>query len=111
MQAQSSQDIQGFQGTRLEGRQVSRPMGMFHLPSNSELLDPFWDLPQRLLKDWGRTSLFFAHLSLHPHPKHAISRLTAATYPAGARAKSPPLHIPPAEFDESWQRRTVHSIL
>jgi len=71
MQAQSSQDLQSCQG-----RQVRRPMRMFRLPSNLETLDPFWDLPQRLLKDWGRTRLFFAHLSLHPHPKHAIFCLT-----------------------------------
>src|SRR5260221_10437382 len=68
MQAQSSQDIQGFQG-----RQVSRPMGMFHLPSNLEILDPFWDFPQRLLKDWGRTSLFLpislcTHIQSMPFP-------------------------------------------
>src|SRR6266581_7125899 len=81
-------------------------MRMFHLPSKLEILDPFWDLPQRLLKDWGRTPLFFALLSLHPHLKHAIFCLTAAIYPAGAWAKSPPTYIPPADFDESWQRRS-----
>src|SRR5260221_8271060 len=81
-------------------------MRMFHLPSNLEILNPFWDFPQRLLKVWGRPLLFFAHLSLHPHPKHAIFRLTVVIYPARAWAKSPPPHIPPAEFDESWQRRT-----
>jgi len=36
----------------------------------------------------------------------AIFRLAAAIYPAGAWAKSPPPHIPPAEFDESWQLRS-----
>lgn len=57
-------------------------MRMFHFPSNLEILDPFWDLPQRPLKDWGKTPLFFTLLSLHPHPEHAISRLTVAIYPA-----------------------------
>ncbi|KAI9508276.1 hypothetical protein F5148DRAFT_1197562 [Russula earlei] len=35
----------------------------------------------------------------------AILRLAGAIYPAGAWAKSPPPHIPPGEFDESWQLR------
>src|SRR5260221_10437381 len=71
---------------------------------------PFLGFSPTTLKRLGQDISFFAHLSLHPHPKHAISHLMAATYPMGAQAHSPPLHIPPAEFDESWQNRTVHSI-
>ncbi|KAI0306358.1 hypothetical protein B0F90DRAFT_1808081 [Multifurca ochricompacta] len=36
----------------------------------------------------------------------AILRLVGAIYPAGAWARSPAPHIPPEEFDESWQLRS-----
>jgi hypothetical protein len=36
----------------------------------------------------------------------AILRLAGAIYPAGAWARSPAPHIPPEEFDESWQLRS-----
>src|ERR1700752_2553935 len=36
----------------------------------------------------------------------AILRLAVAIYPAGAWAQSPAPHIPPEEFDESWQLRS-----
>ncbi len=68
-------------------------MRMFHLPSKLEILDPFWDLPQRLLKDWGRTPLFFAHLSLHPHPKHAIFPSRGGHIPRGRRVHRCTSHL------------------
>jgi len=96
-------------------------MQMFHLPSKLEILDPFWDLPQQLLKDWGRTPLF-SPISLCTHIQSMpFFRLTAAIYPTGeeSTAAHPTCRVRRVVAAPKWslflgmvrQRRTVRSIL
>ena len=70
-------------------------MQMFRLPSNLETLDPFWDLPQRLLKDWGRTPLF-SPISLCTHIQSmpfSVSRWPSTPWVPGPRVHRRTSHL------------------